>query len=90
MRTSIFPWLDAPNRVNMVDIIRVLSKDRPIDHVYAGPAYVFPDLRDSSTQAIRITHMNIDLLRQYFSDFVDDVAHGQPVFAVVQNQVAMS
>lgn len=84
------PWLDAPNRVNMAEIIRVLSKGRPLDHVYLGPAYVFPDLRGSSTQAIRITHMNIELLSQYFSDFVDDVVHGQPVFAVVRDQVAVS
>lgn len=84
------PWLDAPNRVNMAAFIRVLSRARPLDHVYLGPAYVFPDMRGRSTQAIRITNMNIELLRKYFSDFFDDVAHGQPVFAVVQNQVAVS
>ncbi|MFM1654181.1 GNAT family N-acetyltransferase [Brevibacillus sp. B_LB10_24] len=83
-------WLDAPNQVNMAEIIQVLSKDRPLDRVYLGPAYVFPDLRGRSTQAVRITHKNIELLRQYFSDFVDDVTHGQPVFAIVQNQVAVS
>lgn len=84
------PWLDAPNRVNMADMIRILSQEKPVDQVYMGPAYVFPDMRGRSTQAIKITQMNIELLEPYFSDFVDDVTHGQPVFAVVQNQAVVS
>ncbi|MCY9591886.1 N-acetyltransferase [Paenibacillus chitinolyticus] len=84
------PWSDAPNRVNMADIIRILSKERPVDHVYLGPAYVFPDMRGRSTQAIKITQMNIELLEPYFSDFVNDVIYGQPAFAVVQDQAAVS
>ncbi|GIO29322.1 MULTISPECIES: GNAT family N-acetyltransferase [Paenibacillus] len=84
------PWLDAPNRVNMADIIRILSKDRPVDHVYLGPAYVFPDVRGRLTQAVKITEMNIELLEPYFSDFVSDVLLGQPAFAVVQNQAVVS
>lgn len=84
------PWHDAPNKVNTAEIIRVLSKDRPLDHIYLGPAYVFPDVSDYSTQAIRVTHTNIDLLSRYFSDFVDDVDYGQPVFAIVQNRSAVS
>ncbi|MBB2482987.1 GNAT family N-acetyltransferase [Bacillus sp. APMAM] len=84
------PWVDAPNRVNLAEIISVLSKDRLIENVYAGPAYVFPDLRGTSTQAVRITHENIGLLEHHFPDFFDDVENGQPMFAVVQNQVAVS
>lgn len=84
------PWVDAPNRVNIADIIRILNKERPVDHVYLGPAYVFPDMRGRSTQAIKITQMNIELLEPYFSDFVNDVIFGQPAFAVIRNQAAVS
>jgi len=84
------PWLDAPNTVNMADIIRFLSKERPIEDVYLGPAYVFPDMRGRSTQAIKMTQTNLDLLEPHFSDFVNDVILGQPAFAVVQNQAVVS
>ncbi len=84
------PWLDAPNRVNIADIIRILSKDGPVEHVYLGPTYVFPDMRGRSSQAIKITQMNIELLEPYFSDFVNDVILGQPAYAVVQNQSVVS
>jgi len=84
------PWLDAPNKVNIAEIIHVLSKVRPLEHVSIGPAYVFSDVRNSSTQAIRITQSNKELLRQYFSDFFEDVNYGQPFFAIVQNKTAVS
>ncbi|MGZ7440241.1 GNAT family N-acetyltransferase [Paenibacillus sp. TH7-28] len=84
------PWLDSPNQVNMTEIIQVLNKDRPLENIYVGPAYIFPDVRSSSKKAIRITHANIELLSPHFSDYVDDINFGQPVFAVVQNQVAVA
>lgn len=84
------PWLNFPNRVNMAEAMRIVSKDRPLGHVYLGPAYVFPDMRGRPSQAIKITHSNIELLSRHFSDFVDDVTYGQPVFAIVQNQAAVS
>ncbi|MBE9917039.1 GNAT family N-acetyltransferase [Paenibacillus donghaensis] len=84
------PWLNAPNRVNMADMIRILSQEKPVDQVYMGPAYVFPDMRGRSTQTIKITQTNIELLEPYFSDFVNDVILGQPAFAVVQHQAVVS
>lgn len=84
------PWSDAPNQVNMAEMIRILSQDRPIQQVYLGPAYAFPYLSDPHTQAVRITPMNVDLLQPYFPDYIEDITHGQPVFAIVQNQAAVS
>ncbi|MFD1675227.1 GNAT family N-acetyltransferase [Alicyclobacillus fodiniaquatilis] len=83
------PWLDTPNKVNMVEIIQVLNKERPVERVYAGPTYVFHDVRGKHTEAVRITHENIELLKQYFSDWFEDVDVG-PVFAVVRDRVAVS
>lgn len=85
------PWMDAPNQVNLITLIRILNQNSPIEQMYAGPAFVFPDVRKSRTaQAIRITRANIGLLSDHFSDYCDDVDHGQPFFAVVQNQAAVA
>ncbi|MCQ6564087.1 hypothetical protein NNL21_36140 [Paenibacillus mendelii] len=61
------PWLETPNKVNMVEIIQVLNKERPAERVYAGPAYVFHNVQGKHTEAVRITHENIELLEQHFS-----------------------
>ncbi|WP_226673628.1 GNAT family N-acetyltransferase [Rossellomorea aquimaris] len=84
------PWVDNPNKVNMVKMIQILNKERPVERVYAGPVYVFDDVRGKPTEAVRITHENIELLEQHFSDYVEDVDVGQPVFAVVRDRVAVS
>jgi GNAT acetyltransferase len=83
-------WLDNPNRVNMVEMIHILNKVRPVERVYAGPVYVFDDVRGKHTEAVRITHENIELLEQHFPDYFEDVDVGQPVFAVVRDRVAVS
>jgi len=87
MKSSL---LDNPNKVNMVEMIQVLNKERPVERVYAGPVYVFHDVRSKQTEAVRITHENIELLEQHFSDYFEDVDSGQPVFAVVRDRVAVS
>ena len=83
-------WLDNPNKVNMVELIQILNKERPVEQVYAGPVYVFDDVRGKHTEAVRISHENIELLKQHFSDYFEDVDVGQPVFAAVSDKVAVS
>ncbi|MFD1674405.1 GNAT family N-acetyltransferase [Alicyclobacillus fodiniaquatilis] len=78
------------DRINLAEIVHILNRDRQLDRIWIGPAYVFPDVRGRSTQAVRITQENQSLLQSHFSDFLGDLAAMQPFFVIVRDGVAVS
>ena len=62
----------------------------PIERLWMGPAYQFPDELPPAPQVVRITQENEDLLRLGFADLMPELAARQPCVAVVQTGRAVS
>ncbi|MGE7926708.1 GNAT family N-acetyltransferase [Lysinibacillus xylanilyticus] len=82
----------GPNSVtNLEEIINVLSKDRQLNNVWIGPAYVFRDVMDGSrTQVIQITHENKELLKPYFPYTFEDFEYKEPCFVIMEGNIPVS
>lgn len=82
--------IDTDTGVDLGGIIGVLSTDRLVSSFWTGPAFVFPDMRDRSGRAIRITESNKKCLKQYFPSIFNEFEHKQPCFAMIENGIAIS
>jgi hypothetical protein len=82
--------INTDSGIDLGKVMGVLSTDRQITNFWTGPAFLFPDVRSKSTQAIQITESNKELLHSYFPDFLDELEFTQPCFAVVRNGSAVS
>ncbi|HET7578856.1 MAG TPA: GNAT family N-acetyltransferase [Bacillales bacterium] len=71
-------------------IVRILCAERPINHFWIGPAFLFPDTNDRPTKAIQITESNKALLKPNFPYTFDEFQYKQPCFAIVENEKAVS
>jgi hypothetical protein len=60
----------------------VLARSGPVERSWAGPAYCFPE-EISPPGAIRVTRRNADVLEPLLQAWLPDVAHSQPMLAVV-------
>ncbi|MFS0628419.1 GNAT family N-acetyltransferase [Brevibacillus sp. 179-C8.2 HS] len=74
----------------VAEIIHILNRVQPIQHVSIGPAFLFPDVRERSTKAIQITESNKELLLPHFPYTFDEWEYKQPCYAIVQNDRAVS
>ncbi|WP_163099755.1 GNAT family N-acetyltransferase [Peribacillus alkalitolerans] len=73
------------------ELINVLSIGRQLNHLWIGPAYVFPDVRDRvRTQAIKVTHENKGLLKPYFPYTFENLEYKQPCFVIVEDNITVS
>jgi RimJ/RimL family protein N-acetyltransferase len=68
----------------------LLARTAPIQNVWTGPAYRFPEMIAAASEAVLITGDNAGLLQPYFTDWLDSVAIGRPFFAVVNGGHAVS
>lgn len=79
------------NPIDLGEVIRVLSIDCELNELSFGPAYVFPDDRDSScTKAIRVTYENKELLKPSFPYTFENFEYKQPCFVIVENNIVVS
>ncbi|MEB2298851.1 GNAT family N-acetyltransferase [Lysinibacillus xylanilyticus] len=80
------------NSVNYLgELINILSKDRQINNLWIGPAYVFPDVMGGShTLAIQVTHENKELLKPYFPYTFEDFEYKEPCFVIMENNMPVS
>jgi RimJ/RimL family protein N-acetyltransferase len=79
------------NRTDLVELIRILSKDCKLNNLSIGPAYAFPDVTDKScTRAIQVTYENKELLKPHFPYTFEDFDHKQPCFVIVEDKIVVS
>jgi hypothetical protein len=93
--------LDADNRermeqiiktspANLAEIINALSTGYELTNISFGPAYAFPDVRDRSSKAIRITNENKELLKPDFPYTFEEFDYKQPCFVIVEDDIVVS
>jgi RimJ/RimL family protein N-acetyltransferase len=71
----------------------VLERFAPVERVWTGPAYRFPPVLEQPTDmtdVVVVTRENADVLRRYLSPWLEDVAIGQPLVALLRDGHAVS
>lgn len=68
----------------------ILGRLAPVQRIWEGPAFVFPDDIPSSRDAVRVTHENAQLLRPYLESWLPDTAGNGPMYALVVDGHAVS
>ncbi len=68
----------------------ILRQHKPIQSVWSGPAYRFPNEVDAPSGVVKITETNINLLDANFAEWKADLESRQPCVAVVQKNRAVS
>jgi hypothetical protein len=68
----------------------ILEASMPIQKIYIGPEYYFPEVIPSTRLAQRITCSNADCLKHYFAWMIPWLDEMPPVFAVVVDGHAVS
>jgi hypothetical protein len=70
-----------------------LEAHAPIEHVYAGPAFRFPEFTDGRAaprDVVRVTAANGHLVAESFPWLAAEIAEREPCFAVVEDERAVS
>ncbi len=81
------------HRINNLDLGKLIinvSKLRQINSIWIGPAYVFPEGFNMTSNATKITNDNKDLLLKEFQHLIDDFEWRQPIYAIMQDGKAVS
>ncbi len=71
-------------------LIRLLESHRPIERIWAGPAYWFSRDVSPGRGCVEIRDANTNLLRGGFEVWLEDVPHRQPFRAVLEGGRAVS
>ncbi len=61
----------------------LLTRRAPVERTWAGPAYHFPDALAEPRGTVPVTAQNADLLRPHLAPWLDHVARGRPMVAVL-------
>jgi len=68
----------------------VLSRFSPVQKIWSGPAYCFPDTFTASSGVVPITQENRELLRPHLEEWLVDVGFREFMFAIVVDGHAVS
>ena len=68
----------------------ILQRHAPVERVWVGPAYRFPEHIAPPTNVVRLSPANIDLLKGNFAEMVSELNNSQPCLAVVEDSQAVS
>lgn len=68
----------------------ILQSHAPVERVWHGPAYCFPDCIEPSKNVVRLSRENAGLLKGEFTEMVPELDGSQPYLAVVEDSQAMS
>ena len=68
----------------------ILQSHAPIERVWVGPAYRFPEHIAPPTNVVRLSRANADLLKGNFAEMVSELNSSQPYLAVVEDSQAVS
>ena len=62
----------------------ILSSHVPVQRVYTGPAFRFPDRLNRTTGVVSVDKHNAELLEFGFSNWIDELDHIQPCMGVLE------
>ena len=68
----------------------ILERHAPVRKVERGPAFVCPTAKSLTDETLFVTSENAGFLEPLFPDWLGDVAHCQPMVALVRDGVAVS
>lgn len=68
----------------------VLAERGPVERIWSGPAFRFPEELAASEDTIQVHESNADVLRPNFEDWLDDVPICQPFVALLRDGAAVS
>ena len=82
--------VDAPP-VYEDEYSKILSKQNPVDAVWHGPAYRFTNKKSTNDPSVvGVDSANKGVLEQHMSDWLDDVGHRHPFFALLDGGRAVA
>lgn len=85
------PCPDAePNADRVALYIDLLARRQPVERVWTGPTYRFPDSLPRPDGAIEVTPANVEVLRPHLDAWSEDVASGLLVTAALEEGRAVS
>ncbi|MGG2093512.1 GNAT family N-acetyltransferase [Bacillus sp. S13(2024)] len=76
--------------VDLKNLIVIVNEIRPIRSIWMGPAYVFPENFNMTSDAARVTNENRELLKVGFPNLLGEFEWRQPCFAIIQDGIAVS
>ena len=86
------PMLVNPEKIpkNHRQFENILQSHAPIERVWVGPAYRFPEHIAPPTNVIRLSSENAGLLRGDFAEMVSELNSWQPYLAIIEDARAVS
>lgn len=73
------------------EVIKVLSNEQPVNNLWIGPAYVFPNVVGKTfPRAIKVTHENKEILKPHFPYTYEDFKYKQPIFVILEDNIPVS
>ena len=68
----------------------ILQSHAPIERIWIGPAYRFPEHITPPTNVIQLSFKNAGLLKGGFAEMVSEVNSSQPYLAIIEDSQAVS
>lgn len=68
----------------------ILGRLSPIERTWEGPAFLIPEQLPTSSDAVRVTRDNAQVLRPYLESWTSDVGVAEPMYALVVEGHAVS
>ena len=79
------PLRDIVQQPDYVGTVKeILSGHAPVQRMYAGPAFRFPNALNRTAEAVSVDKHNAELLEFGFSDWIDELDHIQPCVGVLE------
>ncbi|MFW5438050.1 GNAT family N-acetyltransferase [Paenibacillus apiarius] len=74
----------------IANVIHALGRDKPINRVWLGPAYVCHIIEAGLTDAVLVTEHNKYCLEAGFPKLASELTFREPCFMVIENDMAVS
>lgn len=68
----------------------ILQSQAPIERVWIGPAYRFPEHITPPTNVVQLSRENAGLLKKGFVEMVPELNSSQPYFAIIEDSQAVA
>lgn len=68
----------------------ILQSHAPIERVWIGPAYRFPEHITPPTNVVQLSRENAGLLKKGFAEMVSELNNLQPYFAIIEDSQAVA
>jgi hypothetical protein len=68
----------------------ILERDSPVQRIWSGPAFAFPDAMPTAAGTVRVTEANIDRLRAHLAEWIPDLGVCDPMLMLLIEDQAVS